>query len=196
MAGRRLIELEAGRIALLPESRDEDLRQRNPLSRLRLARARPDVGEHVLDALHVRDRLLELVHRRGRRVHVRIDQAGQHGLAPEIDLPGPGRRELEHAGIRAGGENAPVANRHRFHDAELRIDGRDPSVVEDVARRRFALAGGGGGQRQQEMNEAGVEPESIGHRESSLRTLSSALRLVSSVSRSLPLIEPASRSAV
>ena len=196
MARGGLIELEAGRVALLPEPRDEHLRQHNPLARLGPARAATDVGERVLDALHVRHRLLELVHRRARGVHVRIDQARHHHSAAEIDLLGAGRGEREHVGIRAGGENPAVADRHRFHDLELRIDGRDLAVMEDVARRRLALEGGDGRKRDQEKNEAAVDAESIGHRESSLRTRSSALLLVSRVSRSLPSIEPAFRSAV
>ena len=131
--------------------------------------ARTDVAEHVLDALHVRHRLLELVHRSGRRMHVGIDQARHHRPAAEIDLFGAGHGELEHVGVRAGGENPAVADRHRFHDLKLRIDRRDLAVMEDVARRRLALEGGDGRQRDQEKNEAAVDAEWIGHRESSLR---------------------------
>ena len=50
-----------------------------------LARSRK-YARTSLDALHVRDRLLELVHRRARRMDVGIDQPRQHRPAAEIDL--------------------------------------------------------------------------------------------------------------
>ena len=95
---------------------------------------------------HVRDRLLELVHRRARRVHVGIDQARQDRLAAEIDLLGARAGELHDLGVRAHRDDAPVANRHRLDGAELRVDRHDPAGVEDVARRRRRLETGGGEQ--------------------------------------------------
>ena len=63
-AGAPPVEFRARRIALLAEARDEDLRQRDPAPGLGRPGARPEVREHVRDGLHVRDRVVELVHRR------------------------------------------------------------------------------------------------------------------------------------
>ena len=164
MAGRRLVELGAGRIALLAQARDEDLRQRDPVPGLGRLGARAEVREHVLDGLHVRDGLLELVHRRARRMHVGIDQARQHRLAAEIDLLGARAGQLHDLGVRAGREDAPVANRHGLHDAKLRVDGHDLAVVEDVARRGLALAASCDNERQKDVDQVAVHrrsPESF-----------------------------------
>ncbi len=104
--------------------------------------ALPEVRQHVADALHIGDRLLELVHRRGRRVHVRIDQSRQHGLAAKIDPLCARLGKLQHVSVCPGRQDAAVANRHRFDDVKLRIDGDNLAVVDDVARRRLRRLAG------------------------------------------------------
>ena len=160
MPGRRPIELGAGRIALLAEARDEDLRQGDPAPGIGRLGARPDVREDVLDALHVRDTLLELVHRRARRMHVGIDQPRQHGLAAEIDLLRAWAGQFHDVGVRAHRDDAPVANRHGLHGAKLRVDGHDLAGVEDVARRGFALATSCDNERQKDVDQVAVHRRS------------------------------------
>ena len=52
-------------------------------------------------------------------------------------VPEPG--QLHDVGVRAHRNDPPVADRHRLDDPELRVDGHDLAVVEDMARRRPGL---------------------------------------------------------
>ena len=88
-----------------------------------------------------------------RRMHVRIDQSRQHGLAAEIDLLGAGSGELHDLVVRADGDDAAVANRHGLDDAKLRIDGHDLAVdgrCGSAAASRCAAGSGDEGQNKQE----------------------------------------------
>src|SRR6266550_1546518 len=160
MARRRPIELGAGRIALLAEARDEDLRQGDPAPGIGLLGARTDVRENVLDALDVGDTLLELVHRRARSMHVGIDQPRQHRLAAEINLLRALAGQFRDVGVRAHRDDAPLANRHSLDGAKLRVNSHNPGAVEDVARRGFALPASCKNERQKDLDQVAVHRRS------------------------------------
>ena len=160
MPGRRLVELSAGRIALLSKARDEDLGQGNPAPGIGRPGALPEVREDVPDVLHVRDALLELVHRRARRMDVGIDQPRQHRPAAEIDLLRVRAGEFQDVGVRAHRDDAPGANRHGLDSAKLRINGHDLAGVKDVARRGFALIAGCDNERQKDVGQVAVHRQS------------------------------------
>src|SRR4029078_3287893 len=111
------------------EGADETLRQRDRLAGLGLPCAFAEVRQDVADALHVRDRLLELVHGCGRCVNVRVDQSRHHRLAAEVDPLCARTSEFRDLSCRAGLENASVANGHGFDDVELWIDRGDLCAV-------------------------------------------------------------------
>jgi len=150
-----MIELEARRVSLFPQSRDEDLRQGDPLARLGLLGACSNVREHIVDGFHVRHRLVELVHRGRGCVNVRVDKAGQNRFTVEVELVGAGAGKLHDVVICPGCHNVTVANRHGFGDVKLWIDRDDFAVVIDVACRRLSAAAEIGNQHKDEQGHGG-----------------------------------------
>jgi hypothetical protein len=107
---------------------------------LDLRRRVTDVREDVRDALHVGDRLLELVHRGGRRVDVGIEQPGKDRLSGKVDPLRAWAGHLQYAGIGADRHDPTVENGHGLHRSEPRVDRDDSAVVKDKARRRLTIA--------------------------------------------------------
>lgn len=64
-----------------------------------------------------------------------VDQAGEDGLALEIDDASLLAFELEDCGARSGCGDASIANCHCANDAEAGVDGNDLCVVEDQVGR-------------------------------------------------------------
>jgi len=64
-------------------------------------------------------------------VHVTVDQAGQHGLASQVDHLGARPTQLQHGSIAAYGRDLPARNGDRLQHRELGIDGDDLAVVQD-----------------------------------------------------------------
>ena len=131
---RRRVQLGAGRVALLLQAGDEDLAARSIHLPSPSAAARAcDVGQHVGDRLHLRDRVVELGHAPRRRVDVRVDQAGQDGLAAEVDHDrclGPWWRRTSASvptrdDLRRPSRPSPGATEN------VRVDGDDLAVVDD-----------------------------------------------------------------
>jgi len=73
--------------------------------------------------------------RRADRVHVRVDQAGDHRAALQVDdavLPARfAADELFDLRVRAERDDAPVADRERLMHRGSRVEGDDPSVEKD-----------------------------------------------------------------
>ena len=77
MLRRRAVELRPGRVTLLAQAGDENLVHFNPFAFRDGASARLDVIEHIRNALHRRDGMLEFGHARVSGVGVRVHQTGQ-----------------------------------------------------------------------------------------------------------------------
>ena len=74
------VEFAARWIALFAEPSDEDLADLDPLAVLERFGPLTDVVQNVPDGFHFGDRMIKLCHGR-LRMHVRINQAGQHHLS-------------------------------------------------------------------------------------------------------------------
>ena len=66
------IEFPPIRISLIAQSRDEDLRDHNPVAVVQCLRPRGNVFQHIADRVHLGDRVIELIHRRTGSMNVRI----------------------------------------------------------------------------------------------------------------------------
>ena len=76
-------------------------------------------------------------------MHVGIDQAGEHGLAFEIDLARGGTGQAGDLGAAAHGQDAAGANREGVGKPELRVGRDDLAVAEDQIRGLRAKGGCG-----------------------------------------------------
>jgi hypothetical protein len=73
-----------------------------------------------------------------RRVHVRIDQPGQHPPAAAlVELRPTGLHQRAHPGARTGSDNTAAAHHEDLVHAVRAIDGDDLAAGEDGVRRRL-----------------------------------------------------------
>ena len=101
---------------------------------------------------------------------MRIDDAGQHQLAAEVDAAGVRPDESAYRLISTDGEDAVAAQRQRLHDAAVRILGMDPAVKECDIR---GIGSGPGEARRREHHGARGPGPNFSH--SSSGSLSSTL---------------------
>ena len=158
---RHRVEFRAGREARLAQPGDEDLRERNPLSFRHHFHPVAKIRQHVGDRLHVRNRVFELRHRRGRRVHMRINEARHDRPAAQVvhRRDSRSRQRPDGAGL-ADGDDPSILHRKRLPDGKGVVDGDDlASDVDRVGgpRRRLGPADESAGNRRQ--NEAKDGPE-------------------------------------
>ena len=97
--GSHTVQLGTGRITLLPQSCDEHLSQRDPLPLRHHLRAGREVIEHILDRIHLRDRVVELNDTRRLWMRMAVNQPGQDHLSGEINGLRPGTLERQNFGI-------------------------------------------------------------------------------------------------
>src|SRR5258706_10111145 len=95
-------------------------------------------------------------------MQVAIDEARYHRTPGEIDLARRRGREGSHRVVRANGNDAIAADRHRLRDRERRVDRDDLAVVENEigrSRRRCRWrARASGHQRSEQHNDASCHP--------------------------------------
>jgi hypothetical protein len=129
----RLVDVAVGRRAH---------RQRDDPFARRCARGRiPDCRADGLDRGAVGDRHAR-VRAQAEAVHVRmrVEEAGHHAAAGEVDHAGVGRAQREDGGVVADREDAVARDRDRRRGPVGRIEGMDRAAVQDERR-----GGAGGG---------------------------------------------------
>jgi hypothetical protein len=99
---------------------------------------------------------------------VRIAQAGQHGLAAQIDRRSVGTGQAGDVIAAAHGEDATAADRDGIGNPELRVNRDNPGVAEDQVRRLTAHGGPGENEKNNKLS-AGHEDKILRHDRGRLR---------------------------
>ena len=152
---RSFIKLGAGRVALLAQPRDKDLLEHNPFAGRHHFRPSPDVGKHVADRVHLRDRVVELCNACRRGVRVGIDQPRNDHLPLEIDQLRAGSTQREEFLAAAQREHLAIVHRHRFVNGECLVHRHHfPPVENEIGLHRT----GDGDPRDHDPDEQATHP--------------------------------------
>jgi hypothetical protein len=129
--GRGGVQLGAGGITLLPQPRDENLREGDPLALRDDGGAGANVGEYIGDGLHLRHRVVELIQARVAGVRVRVHQAGDDEAAPRVHDAGVRPGEPGDVGVFSDGQDFLPAHGDGLDQRELFVHGRHLGVSYD-----------------------------------------------------------------
>ena len=152
VVGRHVQHVARGHAQFL-QARGEGAGDHDPAALGGLARLLPDVGLHGGEGIERRQRAAKLAQRRLERVHVAVDQPGQHRAALEVDHAGAGAAlARQHVAIGSHRGDPAALHRHGLAHGEPRVHGHDLAVMQDQVRV--------GARRQRRGNE---NQESIPH---------------------------------
>ena len=132
--GSYVVELRPRRVALLAQTRDEHLLQPDPAPFGNDFRPLAEVVQNVGDGLHVRNRVIELVHGGPQWMGVRVDESREHGLAVEIEPLRVRPREPEDVFVAADRHDSVLSDREGLGNRESLVYGDNLGVVEDQIR--------------------------------------------------------------
>ena len=128
---RDLIEFVPRRKPLIPQTRDEDLIQHDPLPIVQHVGSMSDILQDIIQRFHLRNWMIKFVDRRSGRVHMGINESRQDHLSREVDRLSVRSGESANIIVRTNGQNPVTSNGHRLDNFEARIHSDDLAAGQD-----------------------------------------------------------------